>query len=168
LWKKLGAFGTMLVYSREHDALLMGYQSTRFKIPSEVGGKLAVYRGRSGEQLWEKEAKYVTRPFINNDAVYAQGGAWALLTGAELPFAFERSYGCGQISASKNLMLFRSATLGYRTLSADAKSESFGSIRPGCWINALPVGGLVLVPDASAGCTCSYQNRSWMALEGDD
>ena len=25
---------------------------------------------------------------------------------------------------------------------------------------------LVLVPDASAGCACSYQNRSWMALSG--
>jgi len=167
-WKQPGAFGTMLVYSREHDALLMGYQSTRFKIPSEVGGRLAVYRGRSGEPLWNKEAKYVTRPFINDDAVYAQGGAWELLTGVERPFEFTRSYGCGQISASKNLMLFRSATLGYRSISPDSKSENFGGIRPGCWINALPVGGLVLVPDASAGCTCSYQNRSWMALEGDD
>jgi outer membrane protein assembly factor BamB len=168
LWKKPGAFGTMLVYSREHDALLMGYQSTRFKIPSEVGGRLAVYRGSTGDQLWDKQAKYVTRPFINDDAVYTQGGAWELLTGVERPFEFARSYGCGQISASKNLMLFRSATLGYRSLSAEAKSENFGGIRPGCWINALPVGGLVLVPDASAGCNCSYQNRSWMALEGDD
>lgn len=46
--------------------------------------------------------------------------------------------------------------------------ENFGGIRPGCWINALPVGGLVLVPDASAGCQCSYQNRSWLALSGDE
>jgi outer membrane protein assembly factor BamB len=168
LWKRAGAFGTMLVYNREHDALLMGYQSTRFKIPSEVGGRLAVYRARTGDELWNKAAKYVTRPFINDDAVYAQGGAWELLTGVERPFKFDRSYGCGQISASKNMMLFRSATLGYRSLSPEAESENFGGLRPGCWINALPVGGLVLVPDASAGCTCSYQNRSWMALEGDD
>ncbi|MEX0642777.1 MAG: PQQ-binding-like beta-propeller repeat protein, partial [Pirellulales bacterium] len=168
VWKKPGAFGTMLVYSPQYDALLMSYQPTRFKLPSEVGGRLAVYRGRSGELLWDKGANYVTRPFLKEDTVYAQGGAWDLLSGEDRPFDFKRSYGCGQISASKHLMLFRSATLGYQSMAPGAKVENFGGIRPGCWINALPVGGLVLVPDASAGCSCSYQNRSWMALEGDE
>ena len=63
-------------------------------------------------------------------------------------------------------MLFHSATLGYQNLTPNFKVENFGGLRPGCWINALPTGGLVLIPDASAGCSCSYQNRSWMALEG--
>jgi len=166
LWKKPSAFGTMLVYSPAYDALLMGYQSTRFKLPSEVGGRLAVFRGESGEKLWDKAATYSTRPFINEYTVYAQGGAWDLLTGEPRAFELKRSYGCGQISASKHLMLFRSATLGYQSMDAGAKLENYGGIRPGCWINALPVGGLVLLPDASAGCSCSYQNRSWMALEG--
>jgi outer membrane protein assembly factor BamB len=168
VWKKPGAFGTILVYSSQYDALLMSYQPTRFKLPSEVGGRLAVYRGRSGEILWDKEANYVTRPFLKDDTVYAQGGAWNLLSGEDRPFELKRSYGCGQISASEHLMLFRSATLGYQSMTPGAKVKNFGGIRPGCWINALPVGGLVLVPDASAGCSCSYQNRSWMALEGDE
>jgi outer membrane protein assembly factor BamB len=167
-WTQPEAFGTMLVYSKQYDALLMGYQSTRFKLPSEVGGRLAVYRGNSGQKLWDKEAKYVTRPLINDYTVYAQGGAWDLLSGDERPFDLKRSYGCGQLASSKHLMLFRSATLGYVDPTDAAKVENFGGIRPGCWINALPVGGLVLVPDASAGCSCSYQNRSWMALEGDE
>ena len=162
------AFGTMLAYSQEHDALLMSYQSTRFKLPSEVGGKLAVFQGASGEKLWEKEAKYVTRPLINGRTIYAQGGAWDLVSGEPQPFVFERSYGCGQLAGSKHMLLFRSATLGYLDLSRGSGVENFGGIRPGCWINALPVGGLVLVPDASAGCQCSYQNRSWMALSGDE
>jgi outer membrane protein assembly factor BamB len=166
LWRKPNAFGTMLVYSPQHDALVMGYQSTRFKLPSEVGGRLAAYRGRSGDKLWDRPAEYITRPFINDYTVYAQGGAWDLLSGDERPFELKRSYGCGQIAASKHLMLFRSATLGYQSMDAGAKVENFGGIRPGCWINALPVGGIVLLPDASAGCSCSYQNRSWMALEG--
>ena len=41
-------------------------------------------------------------------------------------------------------MLFRSATLGYVDPTDATKVENFGGIRPGCWINALPVGGLVL------------------------
>jgi hypothetical protein len=88
------------------------------------------------------------------------------LTGKEQGFALKRSYGCGQLAGSKHMLLFRSATLGYLDLSRGSGVENYGGIRPGCWINALPVGGLVLVPDASAGCACSYQNRSWMALSG--
>jgi outer membrane protein assembly factor BamB len=168
-WKSEGdAWGTMLAYSQEHDALLMGYQSTRFKLPSEVGGKLAVFRGTSGKPLWQKQAKYVTRPLINDRKIYAQGGSWDLLTGEDQPFVFDRSYGCGQLAGSRHMLLFRSATLGYLDLTRGSGVENFGGIRPGCWINALPVGGLVLVPDASAGCQCSYQNRSWMALTGEE
>lgn len=166
-WKSdADAFGTMLAFSPQHDALLMAYQSTRFKLPSEVGGRLAVYRGSTGKPLWSKEAKYVTRPLINDRTIYAQGGAWNLLTGEDVPFTLNRSYGCGQFAGSKHMLLFRSATLAYLDLSRGSGVENVGGIRPGCWINALPVGGLVLVPDASAGCQCSYQNRSWMALSG--
>lgn len=161
-------FGTMLVFSDKYDVLLMGYQSTRFKLPSEVGGRMAVFHASHGYRLWDKKMNYVTRPLINDRLIYAQGGAWDLLNGEDQPFELKRSYGCGQISASKNLLLFRSATLGYKDLSRDAGTENFGGIRPGCWINAVPAGGLVLVPDASAGCRCSYQNRTWMALQGPD
>jgi outer membrane protein assembly factor BamB len=169
VWKSDGeAWGTMLAYSATHDALLMSYQSTRFALPSEVGGQLAAYRGSTGKPLWTKAAKYITRPLINDRVVYAQGGAWDLVTGEERPFVLERSYGCGQLAGSKAMLLFRSATLGYLDLRRGSGVENFGGIRPGCWINALPVGGLVLVPDASAGCVCSYQNRAWMALAGEE
>ena len=66
-----------------------------------------------------------------------------------------------------NLMVFRSATFGYFDLHENQEIRNFGGLRPGCWINALPAGGLVLMPDASAGCVCSYQNRTWMALQQD-
>ena len=37
-------FGTVLVFSQENDMLLMSYQPTRFRLPSEVGGRIAVFR----------------------------------------------------------------------------------------------------------------------------
>ena len=61
-------------------------------------------------------------------------------------------------------MLFRSGTLGYLDLSRDAGTENFGGMRPGCFINAIPAGGLVLAPDGSSKCRCSYQMRAWFAL----
>ena len=36
--------------------------------------------------------------------------------------------------------------------------------RPGCWINIIPAGGLLLIPEASSGCTCDFPIQSSMAL----
>ncbi len=167
LWETAdNIYGTLLVLSVKHDALLMSYQPTRFKLPSEAGGRLAAFNIHNGQRLWDQEAKYTTRPMVNDRTVYAEGGAWDLLTGDARGFPFKRSYGCGQLAGCENLITFRSATLGYFDLTSQAsETENFGGIRPGCWINALPVGGLVLVPDASAGCRCSYLNQAWIALE---
>ncbi len=160
-------YGTLLAVSEEHDAVLMSYQPTRFRLDSEVGGRMAAFRAGDGERLWDNEVKYESRPMINGSTVYAQGGAWDLLTGESRPFNFKRSYGCGILASSKNMMLFRSATLGYFDIETQKQTDNFGGIRPGCWVNVIPAGGVVLVPDASAGCRCSYLNRAWFALQGE-
>ncbi|MCP4853905.1 MAG: PQQ-binding-like beta-propeller repeat protein [Fuerstiella sp.] len=161
-------FGTTLAFSAGHDIVLMFYQPTRFKLPSEVGGRIAAYHATDGYRLWEKKVSYSTRPLINQDTIIAHPSALDLVSGEAKPMAVPKSYGCGQLSGSRNLLMFRSGTLGYFDFTRDAGTENYGGIRPGCWINALPVGGLVLLPDASSGCSCSYQNRSWMALEGSE
>jgi outer membrane protein assembly factor BamB len=165
-WRsKQNVYGTVLALSNAHDVLLMSYQPTRFKLASEVGGRLAAFKASTGERLWDAEAKYVTRPLINDKIVYAQGGAWDLLTGAARPFDLKRSYGCGQLAGCANLMVFRSATLGYYDLESPKGVVDYGGLRPGCWINAIPAGGLVMVPDATSGCQCSYLNQAWIVLQ---
>ncbi len=164
LWKAKQIWGTLLALSNRHDVLLMSFQLTQYTLPSERGGRMMAFRASDGVRLWDRKVNYSTRPLINDSVVYAQGGAWDLATGKDRPFKMSRSYGCGQISSSKSLMLFRSATLGYFDLSRKAGVENFGGIRLGCWINAIPVGGLVLVPDGTV-CTCSYLNRAAFALQ---
>lgn len=159
--------GTLLALSEQHPVLLMGSQPTRFALASEPGNSVAVFDLQTGAQRWRKPVTYSSRPMINDRTIYAQGGAWDLLTGEARPFNFSRSYGCGILAGSKHTMVFRSATLGYFDFQHQDKTDNFGGIRPGCWINAIPAGGLVLVPDASAGCVCSYLNQSWFALEPD-
>lgn len=167
-WKTVKEIdGTLLALSEKHPVLLMGSQPTSFALASEPGNSVAVFNLKTGEQLWRKPVTYRSRPMINDRTIYAQGGAWDLLTGEEQPFNFSRSYGCGVLAGSKHTMVFRSATLGYFDFQHQEKTDNFGGIRPGCWINAIPAGGLVLVPDASAGCVCSYLNQSWFALEPD-
>lgn len=171
VWKNdADIWGTQLAVSEKHGVLLMNYKAVRhnfFELPSEVGGKLAGIDIKTGARLWEQQAKYETRPVINDDKIYAQGGAWELKTGAPVAWELQRSYGCGQISSSRNLMLFRSATLGYVDLSRTDGTENYGGIRPSCWINAIPASGLVLVPDGSSKCHCSYQMKAWFALQGE-
>ena len=166
LWKnKEDIYGTMIAVSAENDALLMSYQPTSFKLSSEKGGRLSVFNSTTGEKTWEAKANYRSRPLINGKTVYAQGGAWNLKSGKPQPFNFKRSYGCGILASCENMMFFRSATLGYFDFNKNDSIENYGGVRPGCWINAIPAGGLVLVPDASAACSCSYLNKSWFALE---
>jgi outer membrane protein assembly factor BamB len=158
-------FGTTLAVSDEHHILVMSYQNTSFKLASEIGGRLAAFDSRTGDRKWDQQTKYRSRLTVNSQTVYSDGGAWDLLTGQTKQFNFKRSYGCGVLSGSKNFVFFRSATLGYFDLNKNEKVQNFGGMRPGCWINAIPAGGLVLVPDASAQCSCSYLNQAWFALE---
>ena len=168
LWERENEiFGTLLAASLQESVLLMAYQPTRFRLESETGGRLAAFDLRNGTRLWDRKASYASRPLLIGDRVYAQGGSWNLHSGEPIDFPFRRSYGCGILAGGKQLLVYRSATLGYWDLESGQGHEDFGGIRPGCWINALPAGGLVLVPDGTAGCACSYQNKSWVALEPD-
>lgn len=155
----------MLALSEEHDVLLMAYQHTRFRLASELGGRLTGFRASDGSQLWDIKASYASRPLISGRTVYAQPGAWDLLTGARKDFSLARSYGCGTIVGSRRLLAYRSATLGYRDLTKDIGTENYGGIRPGCWINAIPAGGLLLLPEASNRCRCSYLIKATCALQ---
>ncbi len=143
----------------------MCYQDWRFKLASELGGRMAAFDAATGKRRWEVEAEYATRPVINGRTVYLQPGTWDVLTGEPKQFTFERSYGCGIPAGSRNLLVFRSATLGYIDLLEGRQTHNYGGIRPGCWINTLPVGGLVLMPDATDRCTCSYLIKASVALQ---
>jgi len=53
--------------------------------------------------------------------------------------------------ASLQMLVFRSATLGYCDLTGTRRTENYDGIRPGCWIDAIPAGGLILRPTPPVG-----------------
>ncbi len=67
--------------------------------------------------------------------------------------------------ASLQMVVFRSALLGYFVLTGTRRTENYGGIRPGCWINAIPAEGLILMADVASWCTCSYLNQATCALQ---
>ena len=158
----------MLALGSEQDVLVMGYQARhephKWK-ESELGNRMAGFRPANGMRLWDVGCQYDSPPIVNDRTIYAQPGAWDILTGVQLQFEFTRSYGCGTVIGSKRMLVFRSATLGYFDLTGTRRTENYGGIRPGCWINAIPAGGLILMADAASWCTCSYLNQATCALQ---
>jgi hypothetical protein len=87
------------------------------------------------------------------------------ITGRQVPWEFLRpGHTCAITSAAPNALFYRSSCVAFYDLARDAGVTLFGGIRPGCWINMIPANGLVLVPEASVGCTCSYPLRGSFAL----
>jgi outer membrane protein assembly factor BamB len=159
-------FGTLLIYSAEHDLLWMGYQAAhQASRGSELGDRMAVFNAADGRRKWDLPAEYDDRPVLTGGTIYAPPGAWDLLTGRKLSFTLDRSYGCGIAVGCRNLLVFRSATLGYVDLTGSAEVQNYGGIRPGCWIPAIPAGGVLAMPDAASWCTCSYLNQGTIVLK---
>jgi outer membrane protein assembly factor BamB len=162
-------YGTTLALSSKHQVLLMCYQYSQrtFQLPSEKGNRLTGFRTSDGKRLWDTREPYISRPIINDSTIYAQPHAFDLLTGIRhTDFKIEERQpgGCGPMAGSTNLLLYRSGTLGYVDLLSKSKTQNYGPVRPGCWINAIVAGGLVLMPDATDRCTCSYLMKTSIAL----
>jgi len=174
LWEEnKDVYGTTLAVSSKHNVLLMGYQYSQrsYQLPSEKGDRLTGFRASNGRRLWDTKARYISRPIINDATVYAQPYAFDLLTGirnANFELKDRQPGGCGPMTGSTHLLLYRSGTLGYTDLLSGSAVQNYGPVRPGCWINAIVAEGLVLMPDATDRCTCSYLMKASIALAPKD
>ncbi|MBN2377798.1 MAG: PQQ-binding-like beta-propeller repeat protein [Sedimentisphaerales bacterium] len=163
-------YGTTLVLSEKYNVLLMSYQLDQRDAcqRSELGKRLSGFNAENGNRLWDAEHKYISRPLVIDQTVYAHPFSLDMLTGkpdGKISIKDRTSGACGIISGCPNMMLYRSGTLGYTDLHYNVGTESYGPVRPACWVNVLPVGGLVLMPDFTYPCTCSYLIKASVALQ---
>ncbi len=139
------------------------------------GGTMAAYAAQDGKKLWSRPARPQRPPVIVGNTIYGQPYAYDLqtgeqkmrthpLTGAQVPWTFNRAYGCGGVSAAPTMLFFRSGTHGFYDLAGDSGIHNFAGVRPGCWINIIAASGLVLIPEADSACTCAYNYQTSVAL----
>lgn len=171
-WKQTEKiYGTLLALSTKHDALLMGYQTAyNYRLPSEKKGSFAVFRASSGKLLHDTQSPYFrNRPVINDQTIYGPPYPYDLLTGkCNRSWRFRAGpsgKSCSTPAGGKYILTFRNSTLGYVDVTENLTARFLSGVRPGCWINAIPAGGLVLMPDYSAHCVCTYQFKTSLALE---
>jgi len=111
--------------------------------------------------------EYNRHPTIIDDTVYTWPYAYSLKTGRrQKEWKFDRhGHGCGGVSASAQCLFWRGHNPWMYDLGPEGGPSRLNKVtRPGCWINIIPAGGLVLIPEASSGCTCGYPLQTSIAF----
>ena len=105
-------------------------------------------------------------PAVVGGVVYQEPYAYDVETGhRKAGWQFQRGgHGCGTVSASASAFFFRAGNPTLRDLETGVNHKVTAVSRPGCWINMIPAGGLLLIPEASSGCTCDFPIQSSITL----
>jgi len=180
----IGGGGLTLIYQNGHIVLgganANGHYWQQFLAGEFSRRRLVVLDANNGEKLWAKDANYRHRPVVIGNEIVAEPWAYDLysgeqkmrthpLTGEQTPWMFARpGHHCGAISATPNMMFFRSKFTAFYNRDTDQGTEHFAGQRLGCWINTIPANGLVMIPEASAGCVCLFSVASTIVFEPRD
>jgi outer membrane protein assembly factor BamB len=144
---------------------------------------LQVYDAQNGALLWKAEhpnntqgiggdhGEQIHRPVITGGIIYAEPVAYDLATGQRVNPAGEpsewfmaRRRGCGTLSASAHCLFYRDQNPALHELgTADRRIPLNQVSRSGCWINMIAAGGVLLVPEASSGCSCAHPLQTSLA-----
>jgi outer membrane protein assembly factor BamB len=165
-----GRDGALLLSGSRHDTV--------------NGRKLIQYQLRgidlaNGRELWRNDntpsraeildgghGEQTQHPVIVGDTIYGPGFARRLRDGsAYAGWLWNKSPQCAPLSASRHCAFSRQGGLPTAAEFASGKEQRLTLVsRPGCWLNTLPAGGIVAIPEASSGCTCGYPVQTSLAL----
>ncbi|MBD3182662.1 PQQ-binding-like beta-propeller repeat protein [Candidatus Poribacteria bacterium] len=186
IWKKDYDFtwcgGDALATAYHDDGILLyfanmgSHDAWRHKNLSLIWKRMTALSAEDGSMIWSKPNNYRTRPFIIGDDVYIEPRVCDVhtgeikmrkhpITGEEVPWEYLRpGHTCAISSAAANMAFTRSYCGAFFDIENDAGVTLFGGTRPGCWINMVPANGVLLFPEASAGCTCSFPVRASLVM----
>ena len=163
----------MLLFFGNHG----NHDAWRFKEAGLQWRRITALSAENGDVLWSRALNYRTRPVIVRDKIILEPRACDLrtgetimrthpITGRQVPWEFLRpGHTCGVTAASAHGLFYRSGCTAFYDVEEDRGVTIFGGYRPGCAITVIPASGLLLSPEAAAGCTCSYPIRCSVALK---
>ena len=117
------------------------------------------YKGGTNTDHGEQDQ----HPCIVGTTMYGRYYKVALSNGNTTSFGLARG-NCGTQSACATHLLGRSGNPYMYKLPGGSPIRMTNETRPGCWINMIPAGGLLVIPEASSGCTCDYSIQTSMAF----
>ena len=152
------------------------HDAWRFQTDALKWRRITALTGATGDVAWSRALNYRTRPLIVGDQIILEPQACKIatgdiitrshpITGEQVPWEFLRpGHTCGITGASAAALFYRSSCTAFCDVAEDRGVTIFGAVRPGCAISLIPACGVLLAPEASAGCTCSYPIRCSFAL----
>ncbi|MBD3184435.1 PQQ-binding-like beta-propeller repeat protein [Candidatus Poribacteria bacterium] len=183
-WKHKVDFGVAhhIIYLIYSDGILLFTGSMNVK--NNTHYYLRAFNADDGSFIWESDhrnnvpgvggdhGEQVHHPVVIDGIVYAEPVAYNLETGKRVntdgrsgEWEMPRRKGCGTVSGSSYCLFYRDHEPSMYDLRPSGGLTKLNHVtRLGCWINVIPAGGLVLIPEASSGCTCSYPLQTSMAF----
>lgn len=161
-----GSFGTPQAICKDDVLIFAGAYTIYGGLkPDEPPHRVLALSTRDGKELWSDSLMNRSRPIMMRDALLAEPIFYEPTTGKKIiktqgkregPWSIgPRTGGCGSLSASDFMVFGRGGITQWRNV-AGGPSGAFVGTRPGCFINIIPAGGVVVQVEASSGCAC-YQ-----------
>ena len=154
----------------------LAYAGEKLVLSSASGGKgggnhfIYAFDAASGKEAWKAQMRWpgyghgvhLGRPVVVGDTLYISPGVFELETGKRLPIKAPKG-ACGTESASRHALFSRASTIGIWDRKTH-KQTVVPTVRPDCWLTAIPAEGLLLAPEGGGGCVCSFWLESSIAL----
>ena len=143
-------------------------QRGKLVIVASGAGKyhVSVYDQENGQLAWEDRfdwpggahdhGKAMARPAMINGNLFVRPRVFDLASGRTLAKVMPGG-GCGTYACAGNFVIFRSGNITLWDHRYEIPSQ-WARLRPGCWLSAIPAGGMLLAPEAGGGCSCG----TWM------
>ena len=170
-----------LSYARE-TLVITGTKNVKTDGKTLVRYDLSAHDAATGNPLWKTTQKpvpdhilqgphgeQVQHSAIVGEIVYNTGFALGLRTGNPIDgWKWQKGDKCGTLTTSAGCAFSRYSSPHMFNLQTGSATALTSITRPGCWVNIVPAGGLVLIPEASSGCTCYYSIQTSIALSPAD
>ena len=117
----------------------------------------------NGNPLWSKDVDNppvghtpeLMRAVMSEGVVFLAPKGFNVTDGSEAYSSGVPAGECGTPSAAKNVILYRPHSDIWMWNKNSTSKSYWGGIRPGCWLNVIASGGMVLAPEGGGGCSCN-------------
>ncbi len=147
---------------------------------------LKVFNANDGSTHWQAEHQHVKNGLFHGEQVHhpvafktkdgktclvAEPYLYDLHTGERIAppnqgndWALKRpGHSCGTLSGAGHCLFFRAGNPTVLNLDTSTFT-ALAPTRAGCWINMIPAGGRLLIPEGSSSCVCHYSLQTSMAF----
>lgn len=126
---------------------------------------------QNGQLIWQHKAPaqkthhsgHLSHPVLIGGKLFINRMVLDMATGHVLQTDLLERRGCGTMAGSSRVIFYRHHYHGSWDLQSNERRE-YRAVRSSCWLGTIPAGGLLLVPESSAGCSCDDAIQTSMAL----